>query len=147
MTSLLIVEDDSAIRESLSDYFGDRGFSVAAAGTLRGAERELESRRFGLVLLDLKLPDGDGLDLLRGLRRSADPTAVLVLTARGEEQQRIDGLRLGADDYLVKPFSVRELEARIEAVLRRTDQPVSSLRIGGGRSRSRGPRDRAGRSA
>ena len=130
MTSLLIVEDDAAIRESLVDYLTDRGYHVAAAGTLRGAERELESRRFAAVLLDLKLPDGDGLELLRGMRRAADPTPVLVLTARGEEEHRIVGLQLGADDYLVKPFSVRELEARIEAVLRRAGTPVSSLRIG-----------------
>src|SRR5690606_33942995 len=90
----------------------------------------LIAQQFDMVLLDLRLPDGDGLDLLRGMRKRGNRAPVIVLTARGELQQRVLGLKLGADDYLVKPFSVHELAARIEAVLRRAEQPTTTVRLG-----------------
>ncbi len=83
-----------------------------------------------MVLLDLRLPDGDGLDVLRALRKASDRTPVIVLTARGEVAQRVLGLQLGADDYVVKPFSVHELAARMQAVQRRADQPTVVVRLG-----------------
>src|SRR5262245_28242615 len=83
-----------------------------------------------MVLLDLRLPDGDGLDVLRALRKGGDKTPVIVLTARGEVEQRVLGLQLGADDYVVKPFSVHELDARMQAVQRRAVQPAATLRLG-----------------
>jgi DNA-binding response OmpR family regulator len=82
------------------------------------------------VLLDLRLPDGDGLDVLRSMRKAGDRTPVIVLTARGEVEQRVLGLQLGADDYLVKPFSVHELDARMQAVQRRAAQPSAALQLG-----------------
>ena len=130
MQRLLVVEDEASIRESLVDFFGARQYLVRAEGSAAGAERALREERFALLLLDLRLPDGDGLDVLRALRRRGDATAVIVLTARGEEEQRVRGLRLGADDYVVKPFSVHELAARIEAVLRRAGSAPSRVRIG-----------------
>ncbi len=117
---LLVVEDEAGIRDSLVDYFLAHGALVDAAATVAEAEARLGAASYTVVLLDLALPDGDGVTVLRALRRRGDRTPVVVLTARGEEDQRVLGLRSGADDYLVKPFSVRELEARIEAVLRRT---------------------------
>ena len=94
------------------------------------AQAALKNAQFDMVLLDLRLPDGDGLDVLRTLRKGGDQTPVIVLTARGEVDQRVLGLKLGADDYLVKPFSVHELAARIEAVQRRADQPTQTVRLG-----------------
>jgi len=126
---LLIVEDEAAIRESLVDFFTAQDFLVDEAPDLATARR-LVGTDIAAILLDLRLPDGDGLDLLRDLRRDGNPAPVLILTARGEEQQRIRGLELGADDYVVKPFSVHELHARIAAVLRRTGAPAASFRIG-----------------
>jgi DNA-binding response OmpR family regulator len=113
---ILVVEDDEGVAAAITDALVQRGHGVvraasaAAAGELR---RDAE-----LVLLDLGLPDGDGLEVLRALRRSSD-VPVLVLTARSAERDIVRGLRLGADDYLVKPVRLRELLARIEAVARR----------------------------
>ena len=103
---------------------------MQACETVAGARQELSGQRFHMVLLDLRLPDGDGLDVLRRMRRSGDKTPVIVLTAHGETEQRVQGLQAGADDYVVKPFSVHELDARIQAVQRRVEQPASSLRLG-----------------
>jgi two-component system, OmpR family, response regulator RegX3 len=114
---ILVVEDEDAIAEPLVTGLEREGFEVDRAAT--GAAALDESLRPDLVLLDLRLPDMDGLDVCRALReRSAVP--IIVVTARGEESDRVVGLELGADDYVVKPFSVRELIARIRAVMRRT---------------------------
>jgi DNA-binding response OmpR family regulator len=127
---LLVVEDDHSIRESLADFFSGRDWLVTACIDVASAERALRQQRFAMVLLDLRLPDGDGLDVLRALRRAGDKTPVIVLTARGEVDQRVLGLSVGADDYVVKPFSVHELDARIQAVQRRAEQPSTALQLG-----------------
>ncbi len=117
---VLVVEDDPAIREGLVDALGFDGHRVLqAADAPAGAESALRSD-CDLVLLDLMLPGGDGFDVLKEIRRLKPQLPVIVLTARGREADRVRGLRLGADDYVVKPFSVRELLARVEAVLRRS---------------------------
>ena len=131
VTHVLIVEDEPGIRESLVDFFESREFLVSATGKVTGARMILAGdARPSIVLLDLMLEDGDGLDLLTDLRRSGDRTPVVILTARGEETQRIRGLEAGADDYVVKPFSVHELLARLHAVLRRTGSRPVTVRLG-----------------
>ncbi|MBM4359886.1 MAG: response regulator transcription factor [Deltaproteobacteria bacterium] len=114
---VLVVEDEPAIRESLAYSLKREGYEVDTAGTLAEAERRLEE--VGLVILDLMLPDGSGFDLLLGLRRRERPPAVIVLSSRDSEADRVAGLETGADDYIVKPFSPREVMARVRAVLRR----------------------------
>lgn len=117
--TVLVVEDDRAIREGLVDALGFDGHRVLqAADAPAGAEAALRCA-CDLVLLDLMLPGGDGLSVLKEIRRLKPELPVIILTARGREVDRVAGLRLGADDYVVKPFSVRELLARVEAVLRR----------------------------
>jgi two-component system response regulator RegX3 len=127
---ILVVEDEDSIAEPLVDGLEREGFAVERAATAAAA---LAAGPSDFVLLDLRLPDGDGLDVCRALRaRSAVP--IIVLTARGEESDRVVGLELGADDYVVKPFGLRELIARIRAVARRTaDRPhgPEPMRIGG----------------
>ncbi len=112
---VLIVEDEDAIAEPLAEGLRREGFEVERAAT--GAEA-LAAPPVDLVLLDLRLPDVDGLDVCRRLRERSD-VPVIVVTARGEEADRVVGLELGADDYVVKPFGLRELIARIRAVMRR----------------------------
>jgi DNA-binding response OmpR family regulator len=130
VNQLLVIEDDASIRESLVDFFGQREWLVRACADREAATAALADQRFHMVLLDLRLPDGDGLDVLRTLRKRGDKTPVIVLTARGEVTQRVLGLQLGADDYVVKPFSVHELAARMQAVQRRAEQPAASVRLG-----------------
>ncbi len=117
---ILVVEDDEAIRQGLVDALTFEGFAVLQAATApRGLQAALGSS-CALVLLDLMLPGGDGFEVLKEVRRTRPELPVIILTARGREADRVQGLRLGADDYVVKPFSLRELLARVEAVLRRT---------------------------
>jgi two-component system, OmpR family, response regulator RegX3 len=113
---VLIVEDDPAIAEPLADNLRGLGFGVASAGT--GAEALAWSQPVDVVLLDLGLPDLDGTEVCRRLRAASD-VPIIILTARGDEVDRVVGLELGADDYVVKPFGFRELVARIRAVTRR----------------------------
>lgn len=116
---ILVVDDDAEIRQLLRDYLTDNGFRATAVPDGRHMWQALADGRFDLVVLDLMLPGDDGLVLCRDLRaRSAIP--VIMLTARGEETDRIVGLEMGADDYVPKPFNPRELLARIKAVLRRS---------------------------
>lgn len=124
---ILIVDDDPEIRRLLADYLAKNGFEAVVARDGREMAQALDRHAVDLVVLDLNLPDADGLVLCRDLRvRSSLP--VLMLTARGEEADRIVGIEMGADDYLVKPFSPRELVARIKAVLRRTRALPPNLR-------------------
>ena len=116
MPTILLVDDEPAIRESLAFALRRDGFGVREAGALREARGQLEGS--DLVLLDLVLPDGNGLDFLRSLRARSD-VPVIVLTSRDEETDRVVGLEMGADDYVLKPFSPREVAARVRAVLRR----------------------------
>jgi two-component system response regulator RegX3 len=116
--TILLVEDETSITEPLAEALRSEGFDTQVAGTVAEA-LELARRDPDLVLLDVMLPDGSGFDVCRELRaRSQVP--IIMLTARGEEADRVVGLELGADDYVVKPFSAREVVARVRAVLRRT---------------------------
>ncbi len=117
MNAVLIVDDEPAIRESLAFALKRDGFSIEEAASLREAQRKLDGA--DLVLLDLVLPDGNGLEFLRALRSKSD-VPVIVLTSRDEETDRVVGLEMGADDYVLKPFSPREVAARVRAVLRRS---------------------------
>lgn len=118
MHQILIVEDDPALSQGIRLALGQEGRQFVQAGTIGQAERELAERTFDLLILDLNLPDGNGLDLLSRLRdRSALP--VLILTANDLEMDQVTGLELGADDYVTKPFSTQELVARVRSQLRR----------------------------
>jgi DNA-binding response OmpR family regulator len=127
---ILVVEDDAAIRRGLVDALGFAGYAtVEATEGAAGLAAALESD-CDLCLLDLVLPGHDGLTILRELRAMQSPLPVIVLTARGAEDDRVRGLALGADDYVVKPFSIKELLARIEAVLRRAPaRPPAVMRL------------------
>jgi DNA-binding response OmpR family regulator len=119
---VLVVEDEPAIADVVSRYLARAGYETAVAGTGQRALARAEAVRPDVVVLDLMLPDIDGLEVMRRLRRADGRRgAIILLTARGEESDRIVGLRLGADDYVVKPFSPAELVARVDAVLRRID--------------------------
>lgn len=115
---IVVVEDEAAIQQGLQDELQRHGYRVAVADTVAGALHELR-RPADLVVLDRRLPDGEGLDVLRQLRARGDRTPVIVLSARGQPEDRIAGLEGGADDYVQKPFHLRELLARIHAVLER----------------------------
>jgi DNA-binding response OmpR family regulator len=117
-TRVLLVEDEPSISEPLADHLRREGFEPDVAGSLADARTAFAAREPDIVLLDVMLPDGDGRDLCRELRARSD-VVIVMLTARGEELDRVVGLELGADDYVVKPFSVRELVARIRAIQRR----------------------------
>jgi DNA-binding response OmpR family regulator len=119
---VLIVEDDLALRVGLRDALLGEGFDVTVASDGDEGHELLLTRRFDLVLLDLMLPGRGGLALLRELRSHDRDTEVLVLTAKGDESDRVLGLELGADDYVTKPFSLRELIARVRARLRRREK-------------------------
>src|SRR2546426_4953500 len=131
---ILVVEDDSAIRRGIVDALQFAGYeTLQAANGTDGMAQALRAS-FDLLLLDLILPGQNGFDILKATREARPTLPVIVLTARGEEADRVHGLRLGADDYVVKPFSVRELLARVEAVLRRSpERPNSVTKISLGR--------------
>lgn len=116
---VLLVEDDEMLLDGLQAGLGLHGFQVEAVALLNDAEAALRAARFDAVVLDIMLPDGSGLDLLRKLRAKADTTPVLLLTARDTVAERVHGLDLGADDHLGKPFDLDELAARLRAVVRR----------------------------
>ena len=130
---LLVVEDEEPARRLLGEYLARRGYRVDEASSAGEAMRAWDAHRPDLILLDLGLPDFDGIEVIRRIRRAA-ATPIIVLSARGEERDKIAGLEAGADDYLSKPFSVDELEARIHAVMRRLGGPDVSpdgrLRLG-----------------
>lgn len=117
-----MVEDEATIAEPLAEHLEREGFQAEVAPTLARAAEAIRREEPDLILLDVMLPDGDGRDLCRDLRRRSD-VPIIMLTARGEEVDRVVGLELGADDYVVKPFSARELVARIRAILRRGTGP------------------------
>lgn len=121
---LLLVEDNARLASLIREGLDRQGFAVDWCETVDGAEHALRINDYDLMLLDLGLPDGDGLDLVRGLRRRQDMMPILILTARGGLDDRVSGLDAGADDYLIKPFQIPELAARCRALLRR---PGASL--------------------
>jgi two-component system, OmpR family, response regulator len=116
---VLVVEDDRMIAKGLRTALEQDGYAVDGVADGRSASAALSSSRFDLVLLDLGLPERDGLEVLRELRRRGDATPVIIVTARDDVQDRIDGLDAGADDYIVKPFDLDEVAARMRSVLRR----------------------------
>jgi DNA-binding response OmpR family regulator len=133
--TVLVIEDDLAIRRGLRDALRHEGYGVLEAGDAVEGQRLALTADTGLVLLDLVLPAGNGLAVLERIREARPSLPVIVLTARGGEDDRVRGLRLGADDYVVKPFSVRELLARVDSVLRRSAERsdgASSLPLPGG---------------
>lgn len=120
---VLLVDDDARLTAMLGDYLRANGYAVGTAGSLAGGREQLHQQSWDALVLDLMLPDGDGLDLTRELRAQARwrRLPLLMLTARGEPLDRVVGLELGADDYLAKPFEPRELLARLKALLRRAN--------------------------
>ena len=123
--TILVIEDDAAIRHGVVTALRFAGHSTLEAGDGPTAQRLAERAECDLVLLDLVLPGADGLDILAAIRAHRPTLPVIVLTARGDERDRVKGLTLGADDYVVKPFSVGELLARVTAVLRRSPERAS----------------------
>jgi two-component system, OmpR family, phosphate regulon response regulator OmpR len=120
---VLMIEDDAALASLVADYLRPFGYEVAAAATAADGLRRLAAEPFDAVLLDVMLPDSDGFEVCRRIRSGSD-VPVLMLTARGQDEDRIVGLELGADDYLPKPFNPRELLARLRAVTRRRKAPA-----------------------
>jgi DNA-binding response OmpR family regulator len=129
---LLIIDDDARLAAMVSDYLTAAGFVVERRFTGREGLAALDGAAFDAVILDVMLPDIDGFEVCRTIRTLAE-TPILMLTARGEEMDRIVGLEIGADDYLAKPFSPRELQARIRAILRRSRAPAADVALRFGR--------------
>jgi len=123
---ILIIDDDERLCAMLQQYLGNVGYATVSCHTIASGLAALKQEAFDALVLDLMLPDGDGLDACRQLRTFSD-IPVLMLTARGEAMDRIIGLEIGADDYLPKPFEPRELQARLKAILRRGRQEVSDI--------------------
>ena len=127
---ILVVEDDSLLAQGLTRVLARAGHAVDMAETGVQADRALRAASYDLVVLDIGLPDIDGFEVLRRLRLRHASANVLVLTARDAIEDRVHGLDLGADDYLTKPFSVTEFEARVRALLRRVSLPASAVSLG-----------------
>ncbi len=126
---ILVVEDDAAIRRGIVDALRFAGYEPVEAGTFAAAQREVSQGRFDLLLLDLVLPGGSGLEVMKKARTAHPTVPVIAVTALGSEGDRVGGLALGADDYVVKPFSLRELLARIEAVIRRSAERPTDVAL------------------
>jgi len=125
MTKILVVEDEPGIALGLEDDLREEGYEVELAGNGTDASRRACTKEFDLILLDVMLPGKDGFDVCRDIRRAGLKTPIILLTAKAQEAEKIMGLDLGADDYVTKPFSPRELRARIRAVLRRKEPQES----------------------
>ena len=125
--TILTIEDDPAIRRGIVDALGYAGYRVLESGDGHDGQEMAVRHDYDLLLLDLVLPGIDGLSILREVRKTRPTQPVIILSARGEEDDRVEGLKLGADDYVVKPFSVKELLARVEAVLRRSPERPTDL--------------------
>ncbi|MBS1133740.1 MAG: DNA-binding response regulator [Burkholderiaceae bacterium] len=132
MQRLLMIDDDARLAAMVRDYLAASGFVVDIAGDVASGVVAVRSASVDLLILDLMLPDGDGLDLCRRLRATGVDVPILMLTAKGDPIDRVIGLEIGADDYLPKPFEPRELLARVKALLRRSQGPSASqgLRFG-----------------
>ena len=135
MPTILVIEDDSAIRRGVADALTFGGYEVIEGADGKTGERLALQARFDLLLLDLVLPGASGFDILQALKRDRPGIPIIILSARGEEADRVNGLKFGADDYVVKPFSMKELLARVEAVLRGSPErppAVSAVAFPGG---------------
>ncbi len=128
--AILVIEDDEGIQDMLSYSLEPDGFKLISAYTAKEGWEIVEDRQIDLVLLDWMLPDRSGIDLLHRIRKYHSHLPVIMITARAEEEDRVLGLDVGADDYITKPFSVRELKSRIQAVLRRTMPDEQPIQIG-----------------
>lgn len=128
-THLLVVDDDDRIRDLLKQYLSRHGHSVTTAPDAAAARKLFQTFSFDLAIFDIMMPGEDGLSLLKALRDDGNETPVLLLTARGQASDRIEGLRLGADDYLPKPFEPEELALRTSAILKRTHVPPPPTEI------------------
>src|SRR5437868_12558821 len=118
-TKVLVVDDDARLRDLLNRYLSEQAYTVRAVSNATEMNRQLARERYDLMILDLMLPGEDGLSICRRLRGGNEDMPIIMLTAKGDDVDRIVGLEVGADDYLAKPFNPRELVARIQAVLRR----------------------------
>jgi len=125
---ILVVDDDVRLRDLLTRYLGEQGFQVASLADARDIDKKLQRDPPHLLVLDLMLPGEDGLSVCRRLRGAGETVPIIMLTAKGDEIDRIVGLEMGADDYLPKPFNPRELLARIKSILRRTRALPPNLR-------------------
>ena len=128
---ILIIEDEPDIRKTLEYNISREGYEVISASSLSEGREKLESASFSLLLLDLMLPDGSGLDLCRELKqdKSLSSMPVIILTAKDDEVDKVVGFELGADDYVTKPFSVRELILRVKAVLKRGERKSDNMEV------------------
>src|SRR3954471_11892640 len=117
--NILVVDDDQRLRDLLHRYLGEQGFGVHAVGSAPAMDKVMGKEAVDMIVLDLMLPGEDGMSVCRRLRAAGQRTPIIMLTAKGDESDRIAGLDVGADDYLPKPFNPRELVARVNAVLRR----------------------------
>jgi two-component system phosphate regulon response regulator PhoB len=129
-TNILIVEDDHGIQDMLTYALEPEGYQLYSALTVKEAWEIIEKKAPDLILLDWMLPDSSGIDLLHRIRKYHSKLPVIMLTAKAEEEDRVLGLDMGADDYIVKPFSVKELKSRIQAVLRRSIPENQAVQIG-----------------
>jgi len=145
---VLVVDDHAELLHLVATSLTRDGHRVATASTAAVARQQLDAEAFDVIVLDVGLPDGSGIDLCRRLRETESPTRVLILTARAAVQQRVEGLDAGADDFLAKPFAVAELRARVRALGRRTGMPAAlswshgdvELRLPAATGQSRRPR-------
>lgn len=128
---ILLIEDEPDIRKTLEYNISREGFDVVSASSLSDGKKQLDSSSFSLILLDLMLPDGSGLDLCREIKSDKEKlsTPIIILTAKDDEVDKVVGFELGADDYVTKPFSVRELILRIKAVLKRGERKQENLEV------------------
>ena len=128
---ILLIEDEPDIRKTLEYNLSREGFDVACASSLSEGKHYINADQFSLILLDLMLPDGSGLDLCRELKSDSEKktTPIIILTAKDDEVDKVVGFELGADDYVTKPFSVRELILRVKAVLKRGNQKSANLEV------------------
>ena len=127
--NILVIEDEPDIRRNLEYNLGREGFKASSVGSLDEANEKLKSKKFDLILLDLMLPDGSGLELCKKIKSNSETeaTPVVILTAKDDEVDRVVGFELGADDYVTKPFSVRELILRVKAILKRSDTKTKEV--------------------
>jgi DNA-binding response OmpR family regulator len=128
---ILIIEDEPDIRKTLEYNISREGYKVVSSSSLSEGKEQINSSDFSLILLDLMLPDGSGLDLCREIKSDKDKssTPIIILTAKDDEVDKVVGFELGADDYVTKPFSVRELILRIKAILKRGESKKKLLRF------------------
>ena len=127
--NILVIEDEPDIRRNLEYNLGREGFIASSVGSLVKANEKLKLKKFDLILLDLMLPDGSGLDLCRKIKSNSETeaTPIIILTAKDDEVDKVVGFELGADDYVTKPFSVRELILRVKAILKRSDRKTKEV--------------------